>query len=258
MTPWASLPMYAWPESAPALAQFWAVLRREIAARGIAAPSTLSQKTPWDAPGLVLSQTCGWPWATRWRGALDLVAVPVSAIPGCTAAGTYSSMVIVRADAGAQRLSDLRGGRVAFNSGDSQSGVHALRAAVAGLDGGRPFFAEGLETGSHRASLCAVARGEAACAAIDAVCWAMAQRYEAEAVATLRILHQTAPAPALPFVTRKGGPVAALRDALAAVVASGAGQALLIHDLAEPDPVAYDGLIQRVAGAPPLFGTGAG
>jgi len=252
MTPRATLPMYDWPEVRAAQAAFWAAVRDGLRARGIAAPDALSPGTGWDDPGLVFSQTCGWPWATQWRGALDLVAVPVSVIAGC-AGDTYSSMVIVRADSAAETLADLRGGSVAYNGTDSQSGVHTLREAVAPLGGDAPYFGRGVKSGAHRASLHAVARGEADCAAIDAVCWAMAERFERQAVAALRIVHQTAPAPALPFVTRRGGPVAALRAALGEAIAAGFGEPLLIHDLAPPDPARYDALIARVAQAPPLF-----
>lgn len=252
MTPLATLPMYDWPEVRAAQAAFWAAIRDGLRARGVDAPDALSQGTRWDAPGLVFSQTCGWPWATAWRGALDLVAVPVGDVPSCDG-DTYSSMVIVRADAGATTLADLHGGSVAFNGADSQSGVHTLRAAVARLSPEVPFFGRGVESGAHRASIRAVARGEADCAAIDSVCWAMAQRFEPEAVATLRVVHQTAPAPALPFVTRRGGPVPAVRAALEEAVAAGLGAPLFIDGLADPDPARYDALVTRVESAPPLF-----
>ena len=143
---------------------------------------------------------------------------------------------------------------MAFNGLDSQSGVQTLREAVAPLAGGAPFFGGGVETGAHRASMRAVADGRADCAAIDAVCWAMAGRYEHEAVSRLRVVHVTAPAPALPFVTRHGGPVAAVRAALEEAVDAGYGEPLFVEGLADPDPARYDALVARVEGAPPLFG----
>lgn len=251
MMPVATLPMYDWPEMRDAQDAFWAAVRDGLRARGMDAPDALSSGTAWRDPGLVFSQTCGWPWITEYRDALDLVATPVSTIPGCEGA-TYSSMVIVRADAAAETLADLRGGSVAFNGGDSQSGVHTLREAVGPLAGDMPFFGQGVESGAHRESIRAVANGDADCAAIDAVCWAMAGRYEREAVAKLRVVHRTAAAPALPFVTRRGGPVAEVRAALEeAVVAF--GKPLFIDGLAEPDAERYEGLVARVAGVPELF-----
>ncbi len=250
MTPLATLPMYDWPEIATAQTAFWGAIRDGLRARRIAAPEALSQGTGWREPGLVFSQTCGWPWASTYRDALDLVATPVSALPGCDG-DTYSSMVIVRADAPFDTLADLRGARVAFNGMESQSGVHTLREAVAPLGDGAPFFGQGILSGAHRESIRAVARGAADCAAIDAICWAMAQRFEP--VDDLRVIHCTAPAPALPFVTRRGGPVAALRAALEDAIAGGYGEPVFVHALAEPDAARYDALIARVVDAPPLF-----
>ncbi len=248
----ASLPMYDWPEMRGAQDAFWAHLCGELRGRGVTAPDALSAETSWRDPALVFSQTCGWPWATAYSDALDLVATPVSAIMGCDG-GTYSSMVIVRADSAVETLADLRGGRVAYNGLNSQSGVHTLREAVAPLADGEPFFGRGIKTGAHRASIRAVAEGRADCAAIDAVCWAMAQDFEKEAVAELRVAAMTAPAPALPFVTRRGGPVGDLREALEATLAAGLGVSLHISGLVEPDEAAYRGLVTRVADVPPLF-----
>ncbi len=252
MRPSATLPMYNWPEMRDAQDAFWHAVRDGLRAQGIEAPEALSSGTGWHDPGLVFSQTCGWPWATHYRDILDPVATPVSTIPGCDG-DTYASMVIVRADTTVQTLADLEGARVAFNGHDSQSGVQTLREAVAPLAGRRPFFGQGLETGAHRESVRAVVRGEADCAAIDAVCWAMAGLYEAKAVSALRVVHCTAPAPALPFVTRRGGPVAQIRTALERAIASGLGGPLFIDGLADPDVERYHGLIARVRNAPPLF-----
>ena len=68
----------------------------------------------------------------------------------------------------------------------------------AGLDPRRP---EWIETGSHRASVRAVAEEKADVAAIDAVCWALALRYEPEAVSRLKVIGQTPLRPGLPFIT---------------------------------------------------------
>jgi len=248
----ASLPMYDWPETVGAREAFWARVRDGLRARGVSAPDHLSSGTAWRDPGLVFGQTCGWPWATTYREVLDPVAVPTGDCAGC-GDGTYSSAVIVRADARVRSLSDLRGVCVAFNGTDSQSGVHALREAVAPLAGGEPFFGRGIRSGAHRESIRMVARGEADCAAIDAVCWAMARLYETQAVAKLRVVHTTAPAPALPFVTRRGGPVTDLRAVLEEAIAEGFGEPLLIRGLTLPDPARYDALVGRVAMVPALF-----
>ena len=51
------------------------------------------------------------------------------------------------------RLRTFAGRRVAINGRDSNSGMNLLRAAVADLAGGRPYFSRVIETGAHMASL---------------------------------------------------------------------------------------------------------
>ncbi len=70
-----------------------------------------------------------------------------------------------------------------INGRDSQSGYSALRAIVAPYAGGGRMFSDVSVSGSHRASLRAVAEGRADVATIDAVCWAMAERHEPAAFA---------------------------------------------------------------------------
>ncbi len=94
----------------------------------------------------------------------------------------------------------LKVGRYAVNVRDSLSGYVALAAALreAGLD---PACIEWVDTGSHRASVRAVADGQAEVAAIDAVCWALAEKYESEAVRGLSVLCRTPLRPGLPLIT---------------------------------------------------------
>jgi ABC-type phosphate/phosphonate transport system substrate-binding protein len=104
---------------------------------------------------------------------------------------------------------------IAFNGMDSMSGWHGLSrdAARAGraMPGGR------LRTGSHRASIKAVASGEADFAAIDCVSWAMALAFE-PAARSVHVAGWTAERPGLPLITRRGRPeaeIARLREAAA-------------------------------------------
>lgn len=254
----ASLPMYDWPELKDATDALWGAIRTELEAVEIQAPETLLRQTryggEWRNPNLLLSQTCGWPYATTYRDALTLVAVPNYAATGCEA-GRYSSAVIVAADAPYQRLDQLEGRHFAYNGPDSQSGVQTIREAIApfaNADG--PFFGQTSQSGAHRASLHMVAVGEADCAAIDAICWHYAQHCEPEATSRLRVLCWTRPAPALPFVTARNRDAAApaLRAALERALARGAGEALDLISVAPPDEAAYLELIERVRLAPPL------
>ncbi len=246
--PVASLPMYDWPEVAWAHDLLWSAVARRLSAAGIFAPTTIersrSRDAVWRDPGLVLSQTCGFPFSTRLRGMVRLVGVPNYRVPGCQGAD-YSSMIVTRRDEPAEEVRRFAGRRFAYNSANSLSGFIVLRAAMkeAGLD---PAREDWIETGSHRASVRAVAAEEADVAAIDAVCWALALRYERESAAKLKVIATTPFRPGLPLITaveRSEDDVAkiqaVLRDALADPATKRAREALLIVGLSVIDEWDY-------------------
>jgi ABC-type phosphate/phosphonate transport system substrate-binding protein len=223
--PVASLPMYDWPEVQWAHDALWSAIAERLNARGIAAPEALDRARPaeevWRDPGLVLSQTCGWPFATRLQDQVQLVGTPQYAVEGCRGP-YYCSMIVVRKGDPARWFSEFKGERAAINSCDSLSGYIAFRAALNGL-GGPPSPIEWVETGSHRESLRAIAEGRADIAAIDAVCWALAKEFEAEAVADVRVIAQTALRPGLPYITagwRERADRASIRQAIAEAMES--------------------------------------
>ncbi len=239
--PVAGLPMYDWPEIRVATDAFWLAVRNAAGRRGLRLPAALDRSRPplalWTDPALALGQTCGLPLVTRLRGRVRLLATPCYAVTGCQGA-YYSSMIVVAKHSHHRRLADLHGACAAYNGTDSQSGYAALRAAVAPLAGGRPFFRSTIETGSHRASLRAVAEGNADICAIDAVCWALATRHDAAITRRLRLIGQTPMTPGLPLIcalSRTDGEVAALRQALAEAIAEGldpaSRSALMLADL---------------------------
>lgn len=233
--------MYDWPETAWANDTLWRAIAERLNAAGIAAPAALERspaaEAVWRDPGLVLSQTCGYPYATRLIDKVRLVATPVYGVAGCDGP-LYSSAIVVRGDERGGALADFTGRRVAYNASDSLSGYRALIAAMhdASLD---PASFAWVETGGHRASVRAVAEGRADMAAIDAVCWALAERHENEAVAQLAAIAWTPLRPALPFITaggRSDDEVAALRtalsDALVDAEIADARQALALNAVA--------------------------
>jgi len=238
----AGLPMYDLPELRPAHDALWQGLAAALADAGVAdAPPALAWATDetalWAAPDLLLSQTCGYPLRHALAGRIAYVATPCYAAPGCQGA-TYASAIVVPIGSAARDLADLTGARRAVNAPDSWSGRFALDRAVSDA-----AFPENVWTGSHAASLAAVARGDADVAAIDAVTFALLGRHRPESVAGVRLLAFSQAAPALPFVTRPGGPVAALRRALRRVVADPAladtRAALLLDDVVVLDADAY-------------------
>lgn len=211
----AALPMYDWPELRAETDQLWSALRDALRLQGIDAPEALTRDRParavWSDPDLLLSQTCGWPYVTEVSQWAQLVATPVYAAPGCEGP-RYSSALVARAGSPLQRAEDAQ--RIAINSLDSLSGWRAVAGQL-------PTRIAKIETGSHRASLAAVAAGEADLAAIDALCWAYAAEIDRDLHAALRVVGWTPKLPALPFITaRSAAPetVDALRLALSAAL----------------------------------------
>lgn len=217
----ASLPMYDLPEVRPALDDLWAGLARHLAREGVPdVPCALAHGAPletlWTGPDLLLSQCCGYDLLNGHGDALRLLATPCYRAPGCVGPA-YASIVVVAENAPARRLEDLRGGVCAINGWSSHSGMSALRALIAPISHGGAFFARIEVSGSHRASLAMVARGEADVAAVDCVLHALLARHRPAALFGTRPLIRTASAPAPPFVTRAGAPdqtVERLRTAL--------------------------------------------
>jgi ABC-type phosphate/phosphonate transport system substrate-binding protein len=204
MTRIAALPMYDLPELREATDAFWGGIAARLAARGVAdVPAGLTRGVDlpalWTDPRLLLGQTCGYPLVTSLRGKVALVATPCYAAEGCDGPNGRSA-IVVRATDRAIVLADLQGRVCAVNTPDSNSGMNLLRAAIAPLAGGKPFFARIKMTGAHTESVRAVAEGEADIAAIDCVTWALLKRHRSMLVAKLRVLAWTKATPWLPFI----------------------------------------------------------
>ncbi|MGO1080670.1 phosphate/phosphite/phosphonate ABC transporter substrate-binding protein [Inquilinus sp. CA228] len=253
----ASLPMYDLPEIRWATDALWSAVAARLAAAGIAAPPALSRGPTthelWTDPALLLSQTCGNPYVRHHRDRLRLVATLRYAAPGCDGP-RYRSQLVVRADAPGDGLADFRGAVCALNSWDSLSGWVALAAALP-----EPrFFRGALVTGAHVDSLAAVVEGEADIAAIDCVTHALLQRHRPGALAGLRVIGRTAPAPGLPLVTRRDADDAtvealrsALRGALADPALAEARAALLIEGIEILGEADYDAIPPLPVSTPP-------
>jgi ABC-type phosphate/phosphonate transport system substrate-binding protein len=251
----ASLPMYDLPELAAATDAWWQGLAAAFRAEGLRdVPSRLDRggdaAALWTSPELLFSQTCGYPLTHALAGKVTLVATPVYDCPGC-AGGSYRSEIMLRADDPAEDLGALRGRRAAVNAGDSQSGYSALRHAVTPLAQGGRFFAEVVESGSHRRSMQMVAEGQADVCAIDCVTYHLLKRCEPALVNRLRPLAATAEAPALPYITRRGIADddlrrlrAGLRRAIADPALAASRAELLIADVVIKDLAAYDRIVE--------------
>ncbi len=244
----ASLAMYDLPEIRDANDALWRALRARLRAHDVdCAPAALTRggdlDAIWAAPNLLLAQTCGYPFMTRLRSRVRLVATPRYRAKGCDGP-FHRAAIVVRRGSHAQSLADLRGARLAFNTPDSNTGMNLLRAELAQVTHSPNFFAETIATGSHADSAAAVAQGRADTASIDCVTWAFLQRLRPEMTDGLSVLAWTARSPGLPLVTSRMTDLAtfeALRQALHEVAADPALEAvrrdLLLdgfHALPEP------------------------
>lgn len=188
----ATLPMYDRPETAAANDRLWALVRDQLPG----APERLARDGyHWVDHDLLLSQTCSLPYRTGLQEEVAIVATPVHNL-ACPA-GMYFSVVLVHVDDPRERLAEFEGGRLAINSPVSQSGWAAIDALlqVQGTPIGAIF-----ETGAHTASARAVAEGRADLCSVDAVTWSMIERWDSFAD-NLRVLGETPPSLALPYIT---------------------------------------------------------
>jgi len=216
----ASLGMYLRPQTASATYRFWDEIRDRLRADGIMAPQQLETGDAfwpvWNAPDLLLSQTCGRPFRLSLHDRTQLVGTPDYGLRGC-APGYYNSVFIVRTTDTRTDLAAFRDARFAYNEEMSQSGWAAAQCHVAHLG----FqFQNLLQSGGHVASAKAVASGNADIAAIDALTWEMIKRYDGFSP-SLRVLARTDPTPGLPYITGPDndakGLATAISDAIAAL-----------------------------------------
>lgn len=261
-TPVASLGMYDHPGQRAANDALWSAIARHLHGVGLAAPEALDRSRPveaiWHDPALLFAQCCGYPLVADPDLALRVIAMPIYALPDCPP-GRHYSRILVRAEDPAHGLAALAGRRVAINAPLSNTGVNLLRAAAAQIGAPDDLFGPTIVTGSHRASIDAVAGGQADIAAIDAVTAAVVARDDPTALRGLRDLARTPRAPNLPFVTARTTPpavVAALREALHAAIVdpalAPARAALLLDDIVPASIHRYRMLARMARDAPTL------
>ncbi len=215
----AALPMYDRAENADAHDALWTLIRDSLRDSGVAAPDALDRRTDyfdgWGSPDLVLSQICNLPYRAVFRDRVTLIGAADYGFADL-APGYYTSVFVVRSDDPARRLAECAGYRLAYSDPLSQSGWGAASATsrAQGL-----ALNPHLKTGSHDASLVAVAGGKTDLATVDAVTWRNQQRWEPDA-ARVRVIGQTVASPGMTFVTAQGRDPAPYRAAIAAAIAA--------------------------------------
>lgn len=237
----ASLPMYDLPATEAANDRFWALIRERLRDAGVAAPEALRRGSDpwhdWEHPQLVFSQTCSLPYRTRLHGRVTLLGTPDYGLEGCPP-GHYRSLAVARKHDPRAEMAAFDGARLAFNERLSQSGRAAAlaHAAAAGIE-----FAAANETGSHAASVRAVAAGRADIAFIDAVTWILLCR-EGTLTESLHVIEGTDPVPGLPFIAGPGADREVLRGAIRAAchaLSPADRLTLLLRDIVDIPAQAY-------------------
>jgi ABC-type phosphate/phosphonate transport system substrate-binding protein len=207
--------MYDAPGLQSANDALWSAIAGHLRAAGlddvpVELDRTRSLEEVWDDPKLLLGQACGYPFATQWRGRLRYIATPRYKATGCEGA-SHRSRIVVRQDEAAVALPELKGRRLAVNAENSNTGMNLLRTMAAPLATDGRFFGSVIMTGSHHASIRAVAAGEADIAAIDCVTFAHLEREDPLSTRQLKTLAWSPPSPGLPLVTSAATSDARLR-----------------------------------------------
>ena len=201
----ASLPMYNLPEMRPANAAFWDAIHTELRRQGVGniPPALDFERQPVPAEierDTLLTQVCGYPLQTIFRGQAALLGAPVYAVDHCEGA-THAGVFIVHRESGFRRLADLKGCRFVFNSRHSNSGMNLPRRAIADIAPEAPFFGSIVETHSQPGNIERIARGEADATCVDCVTYAFFHRHRPQLGELTRILGTTRSTPSIPFVT---------------------------------------------------------
>ncbi|MEL6585787.1 MAG: PhnD/SsuA/transferrin family substrate-binding protein [Pseudomonadota bacterium] len=191
----------------PATRPVWDRLWQGIRAHLGWGPDTLvwpdSFATHWRDRDLVLGMTCALPMQMGLSDDVTVVGSPVWDVPDMQP-GHYASVLVTRSD-DPRDLTQAAAAGLAVNAPDSQSGWGTLRAT----DLRGPVQV----TGSHAASMDAVARGQAHLAAIDRITWMMAPHPD------LTVRRITPPTPSTPFITARPDWRVPVRQALEAAIA---------------------------------------
>lgn len=238
----ASLPMYARASNRAAHDALWALIKDGLHDRAVAAPDTLDHDIDhidsWAHPNLVLGQICNLPLRTTFADKVTPIGAADYGLEGCPL-GYYRSVFVVRNDCPATSPQQMAKTRFVFNEPLSQSGYGS--AQVWAQEHGFAFVPF-LKTGSHRASIAAVATGNGDIAAIDAQTW-LIECAENTQTKRLKIIGHTNPSPGMTFITRKGQDSRpyfdAIHDAITQLAPKHA-QVLRLKSIVALPKVAYD------------------
>ena len=220
----SSLPMFDFPELRGHTDALWAVWANELGRLGVDAPPSLIRPdeallTHWRRPELLVSQTCGYPYAAALRPSVTTFGTFAYEIPEGQRPGFYRSVIVAResdhrvgAVLATDNLRAFNGATVAINATDSLSGCVSLGAAL--VNGGVTQVSNVVVSGSHANTLTVLQRGEADIAAIDAVSFALLGDVRPAALDGITIIERGPTIPCLPLITGSSAPISILQRAL--------------------------------------------
>lgn len=179
-------------------------------------PDELDMQVLWRHPKLIFAQTCWGPMELGLASHVRVVGQPDYSPYEGGEGEHYSSAILMRrlegegvpapADGGMLiPLERLRGRRFAYNGTDSMSGLIALTRDLATRGESPDMFSQTVETGSHRASAVAVAKGEADVCAVDCRSWDLIRRFEPLASEVV-VAGWTARRKGLPYIAARSAP----------------------------------------------------
>ena len=242
--------MYDFPYLRKQTDCFWRNVATQLNKCGIAAPKALNREDDtwaiWRSPALIFSQTCGYPLASQLNNSVTLIGTPdYGVIP--KKPGWYNSVVLIRKDDPRDSLAAFVGATLAYSDKSSQSGCHALMYTMLCEIGEKRLFESCLRSGSHGASIAAVADGQADLTAVDAVTWSHLQRKLSHSL-ELRVLMKTVPTPGLPFIAANscnGNLLAKATESAIVALSSEDRKALGLHGLWRSEIGDYDFIRER-------------
>jgi len=185
-------------------------------------PDDLDLAVLWRHPSLFMAETC---WGPMELGLQQHVSViGQSNYEGILGgSGEYYRSAIIARKIGRKQvapsvdgsamlpMSELFGGRLAYNETRSLSGYLSLRSDLQAAGETLSIFSESIETGAHRASIKAVAEGDADFAAIDCKSLMLAQRFDQEA-REVEVIGWTAWRKGIPYIRARSVAVNAVQN----------------------------------------------
>jgi ABC-type phosphate/phosphonate transport system substrate-binding protein len=223
----AALSAFDLPFLRPTQDALWQHVRAALAARGVAdTPAKLTrpidERRLWTHPAIVLGQLDAYRFAQVFPTTLVAVAAPHYACERCEGP-SYRALLVVRDGADIQAWTGLEQKTAAVEGLDHLGSWRLFKAWVQGVVDPAAFFGRVIISGGSVESLSLVRSGAADYAVLDCVSWQLVREHLPAVAQGLRVLAETDPGLAPPFVcsaARGDRERHAIYDAIEAVVNS--------------------------------------